>query len=587
MSVSPDNPLIVQSDRTLFAEVASPHYPEVRDQLCRFAELVKSPEHVHTYRLTDLSLWNAAASGMTYEEIRRVLAEYSRYPVPSHVLCDIEQVVARYGRAQLLPTSDPLILRLEVHAEDADLMERLTHDARLLPMLRERIGPGAFHISANNRGVLKQLLIKRGYPVVDLVGYATGDPCPVRLRAPSTRGGTPFALRAYQREAAERFYQGGSARGGSGVIVLPCGSGKTIVGLAAMASLNAHTLIITTSVAAVHQWMREVLEKTEVAPELVGEYTGQEKTIRPITVTTYHMLVYSREGHETFEHLGVFNAANWGLVIYDEAHLVPAPVFRMTAEIQARRRLGLTATLVREDGQEDDVFSLIGPKRYEVPWKELESQGWIAEARCHEVRIPLGPAHRLSYAMAEPREKFRLASENPLKLTALQALLRRHALEPTLIIGQYLDQLTAIATSLRLPLITGATPHAKREALYAQFLNGQLPVLVLSKVGNFSIDLPDARVLIQVSGMFGSRQEEAQRLGRILRPKSGASIACFYTLVTAETTEQEFAHHRKLFLAEQGYRYQMEAYTLEELSSHPEERHRDAGLERSLATRSA
>lgn len=394
------------------------------------------------------------------------------------------------------------------------------------------------------------------YPVVDLVGYTTGDACPIRLRE-RTNGGAPCTLRAYQQEAVERFYLGGSARGGSGVIVLPCGSGKTIVGLAAMARRNTRTVIITTSVAAVHQWIREILDKTDVTDAFVGEYTAAQKTIRPITVTTYRRLIYSRDGREALEHFQVFDAANWGLIIYDEVHLLPAPLFRLTAEMQARRRLGLTATLIREDGQEDDVFSLIGPKRYEVPWKVLESQGWIAQVLCHEMRIPFAPSQRLPYAMADPRAKFRLASENPLKLHVVRDLLNQHPGEPALIIGQYLDQLKTLAASLDAPLITGQTSPARRETLYAQFVNGRVPILVVSKVANCSIDLPDARLLIQVSGTFGSRQEEAQRLGRILRPKSSQSIAHFYTLVTADTVEQEFTRHRQLFLTEQGYRYEI------------------------------
>jgi DNA excision repair protein ERCC-3 len=550
-----EKPLIVQSDSTVLAEVDSPGFNDARTQLARFAELVKSPEHIHTYKISPLSIWNAAAAGMSLEDIRGALTTYSKYAVPENILSEIEHTYARYGLVKLHPWAEPARLVLEV--KDGFLREQLSRDPKLSPMLIEKIDDVSFAIWSKDRGKLKQALIKIGYPVVDLAGYVNGDPCPMELRE-TAGSGLPFRLRDYQSQAAEAFYQAGSSRGGSGVIVLPCGAGKTIVGMAAMAQVKAQTLIVCTSIAAVHQWMREILDKTNLAPDQVGEYSSDAKQLRPVTVATYNILTYTKEGSGTFKHYDLFNAANWGLIIYDEVHLLPAPLFRMTAEIQARRRLGLTATLVREDGNEDDVFSLVGPKRFEAPWKELETKGWIAEASCHEVRIPLPEEDKFKYAAAEPRAKFRIAAENPYKRVVTKTLLEKHRGEPTLIIGQYLDQLKKMAVELDLPLVTGQTPNAKREKLYKQLQEGRVPALVVSKVANFSIDLPDARILIEISGAFGSRQEEAQRLGRILRPKEAGAIASFYTLVSQHTVEQEYARHRQLFLTEQGYKYKIE-----------------------------
>ena len=555
MAQPPEKPLIVQSDSTVLAEVDAPGFSDARMQLARFAELIKSPEHIHTYKISPLSIWNAAASGMTLADIRGALERYSKYAVPQNILSEIDHTYSRYGVVKLQPWAEPARLVLEVH--DSFLKEQLTRDPRLSVMLLEQLDDHSFAIWAKDRGRIKQALIKIGYPVIDLAGYVNGDPCPVQWRE-TTGAGLPFNLRNYQTAAADTFYQAGSARGGSGVIVLPCGAGKTVVGMAVMTKANMQTLIICTSLAAVHQWIREILDKTTLKPEQVGEYTSDHKQLRPVTVATYNILTYSKQGSAAFKHYDLFNAANWGLIIYDEVHLLPAPLFRMTAEIQARRRLGLTATLVREDGMEDDVFSLVGPKRFEAPWKELETQGWIAEAECRELRIPLSEADKFKYAVAETRAKFRIAAENPYKRDVTRSLLEKHRGQPTLIIGQYVDQLKKMAAELNLPLITGQTPNAKRERLYDQLRTGAVPALVVSKVANFSIDLPDARVLIEISGAFGSRQEEAQRLGRILRPKKGGVIASFYTLVSQHTAEQEYARHRQLFLTEQGYQYKIE-----------------------------
>ncbi len=555
MAQTTEKPLIVQSDSTVLADVDAPGFNEARTQLARFAELVKSPEHIHTYKISPLSIWNAAAAGMTLEDIRGALTRYSKYTVPENILAEIEHTYSRYGVVKLQPWAEPARLVLEVH--DSFLKEQLSRDPRLSEMLLEKLDDRSFTIWAKDRGRLKQALIKIGYPVVDLAGYVNGDPCPIQLK-PTTKAGLPFTLRDYQLQAAEAFHQAGSSRGGSGVIVLPCGAGKTIVGMAAMSKLGAQTLIVCTSLAAVHQWIREILDKTSLKPEQVGEYSSDQKQLRPVTVATYNILTYTKQGAESYKHFDLFNAANWGLIIYDEVHLLPAPLFRMTAEIQARRRLGLTATLVREDGLEEDVFSLVGPKRYETPWKELETKGWIAEAACHELRVPLPEEDKYRYAVAEARSKFRIAAENPYKRSITKGLLEKHRGQPTLIIGQYVDQLKKMAAELDLPLITGQTVNAKREKLYSQLQNGKIPALVVSKVANFSIDLPDARILIEISGAFGSRQEEAQRLGRILRPKEAGAIASFYTLVSQNTVEQEYARHRQLFLTEQGYKYKIE-----------------------------
>jgi DNA excision repair protein ERCC-3 len=550
MNYDPANPLIVQGDRSILVEVDNPRYAEARDALAPFAELEKSPEHIHTYRLTPLSLWNAAAAGHTADEMIDVLRRFSKFPLPTNLPTDVKEVVSRYGRVRLEKAGD----YLRLICPDKPLLEELARQPRVREYLGERLDSTSFQIETAYRGVLKQALIGVGYPAEDLAGYTDGAGLPTNLRS-ITRAGMPFHVRDYQRDAVDIFHAGGAARGGSGVVVLPCGAGKTIVGIAAMSLLQRSTLVLTTSITAVKQWRREILDKTDLAEDQIAEYTGESKEIAPVTLATYQILTHRPDKKEEFPHFKIFDQRDWGLIIYDEVHLLPAPVFRITAQIQARRRLGLTATLVREDGRQEDVFSLIGPKKYDVPWRELETQGWIAEATCTEVRVAFADELRMEYAVAEWRHKYRLASENPAKDDVVGRLLERYRGSRILIIGQYLKQLRQLSKRFELPLIMGSTPSAEREDLYHRFRRGEVPHLILSKVGNFAIDLPDANVLIQVSGTFGSRQEEAQRLGRILRPKSGGEVAHFYTLVTRDTRELDFAHHRQLFLTEQGYSY--------------------------------
>lgn len=548
-----DNPLIVQGDHTVLVEVDSPYYEEARNELIRFAELIKSPEHVHTYRITPLSIWNACAATVSVQEIHQMLTAYSKYPVPEHVLRSIGDYAARYGRLRILRGKEGLILT----TDDGPLAEEIARNSRVAPYLRERLTALEFLISPDHRGRLKQALVKVGFPAEDLAGYAEGEELAISLR-PLTRSGTPFVLRPYQREAAEAFHAGGSRRGGSGVIVLPCGAGKTIVGMVCMSQVQASTLVLVTNVTAARQWIEEVLDKTTLQEDQIGEYTGAKKQICPVTVTTYQILTYRKRNDADFLHMTLFDQRNWGLIIYDEVHLLPAPVFQVTAGLQARRRLGLTATLVREDGREDDVFALIGSKKADIPWKELEAQGWIAKARCTEIRIPLPRQLRMPYAVADSRGKFRIASENPRKLSTLFRLLEKHGGDRVLIMGMYLDQLKEVAERLQIPLLTGSTSQRQRDAAFEDFKAGRIPVLAVSKVANFSVDLPDASVAIQISGTYGSRQEEAQRLGRILRPKRGANQAHFYTLVSHDSAEQEYALKRQLFLCEQGYEYHIE-----------------------------
>jgi DNA excision repair protein ERCC-3 len=549
---TPENPLIVQSDRTVLVETASPRYEAARDVLARFAELEKSPEHIHTYRITPLSLWNAAAAGMHPQAVVTALAEFGKYELPENVRRDILDLMARYGRLKLIKADDGL----ELVGEDDLLITEILHHKSIRPLLRGPLGRFRLGVDAGARGHLKQALIRLGYPVDDQAGYVPGAALALALRGPATAAGAPFALRAYQAEAAAVFHAGGAAGGGSGVIALPCGAGKTVVGLAVMAALQAHTLILTPSTVAVRQWIEEIVDKTTLKREAVGEYTGEIKEIRPVTISTYQTLTFRKRGQAVYPHMALFDQRDWGLIIYDEVHLLPAPVFRATADIQARRRLGLTATLVREDGRADDVFSLIGPKRYDLPWKDLEAQGWIATASCTEVRVPLPDEQRLAYALAEERARqYAIAAQNPAKLTVLDALLARHAADQVLVIGQYLEQLHHIAHALGAPVLTGQTPTRERQRLYAAFRAGEVKCLVVSKVANFSVDLPEANVAIQVSGTYGSRQEEAQRLGRILRPKPNGELAHFYTLVSHDTCDQAFAANRQLFLTEQGYRY--------------------------------
>jgi len=551
--MNPNNPSIVQSDRTILLEVDHPLHAEARDALAQFAELEKSPEHIHTYRLSPLSLWNAAAGGMNAQAILELLTRYSKYDIPSNIAVDIREYVSRYGRVRLIREGEALLLT----SGDTALMAEITHHKRTQPYILRQLNSHTIQVDASRRGHIKQALIHIGFPAEDLAGYTDGSALSMALRT-TTLLGKDFAPRKYQYAASAAFYAGGAPSGGSGVVVLPCGAGKTIVGLVTMADIQRATLILTPNTVAVRQWISEIIDKTDVPAEMVGEYTGERKDIRPITVSTYQILTYRRSEEEDFPHFALFTSHDWGLIIYDEVHLLPAPVFRITAEIQARRRLGLTATLVREDGREADVFSLIGPKKFDVPWRELERQGWIATAECHEIRVGMTEDEQLNYAIAEEREKYRLAAESPAKLTVTRYLAERHRDDQVLIIGQYIDQLKTLASELEAPLLTGRTPTVQRQKLYEQFRQGELKRLVVSKVANFAIDLPDANVAIQVSGTFGSRQEEAQRLGRILRPKSDGGLAYFYSIVTRDSRDQEFSANRQLFLTEQGYRYVIE-----------------------------
>ncbi len=551
--VAAENPLIVQGDLTVLVEVYSPHYGAARDVLARFAELVKSPEHIHTYRITPLSVWNACAAGCTPVWIIESLEAYAKYPVPDHVRVQVRDLAGRYGKLRLNRHEADMILS----ATDVTLAEEISRQEQVKPHLLRRLSPTTFLVPLSARGQIKQALVKIGYPAEDLAGYVGGENLAIGLRIPESLSGKAFELRHYQREAAEVFHAGGSDRGGSGVIVLPCGAGKTIVGMAAMAQLQCSTMILTSSVTAVRQWITELLDKTSLAPEQIGEYTGQSKEIRPVTVVTYQVLTHRKNKSGGFPHMAVFDGRNWGLIIYDEVHLLPAPVFQITADLQARRRLGLTATLVREDGREDEVFALIGPKKADVPWKDLEHQGWIATAVCTEVRLKMSESLRMTYALAENRNKFRIAAENPDKLAMVLEILKRHSGEPALVIGTYVEQIEALAKLIGAPVLTGATPQRRRDQVYGDFKAGKVGVLAVSKVANFALDLPEASVAIQISGTFGSRQEEAQRLGRIIRPKKGANQAHFYSLVSHDTVEQEFAMKRQLFLCEQGYEYRI------------------------------
>ncbi len=553
MAVVPENALIVQSDNTVLLEVHSPRAGAAREALAPFAELVKSPEHVHTYRLTPLSIWNARSAGLSGATMIAALREHAKYPVPDSVVTEVDELAARYGRVVLTREGDALVCT----CRDRATAERLARDKGAGPFLADRIGATHFRVSPASRGVLKQALVAAGFPAEDLAGYATGDELRVALRD-RCLSGLAFDVRDYQREAADAFYLAGSERGGSGVIALPCGAGKTIVGMAAMAAVGQTTLVLTTSLTSVKQWRRELLDKTTLGEEAVAEYTGESKATGPVTLSTYQVLTWRSGRDGDFPHLSLFQARAWGLIIYDEVHLLPAPVFRATADLQARRRLGLTATLVREDGREGDVFALIGPKRYDVPWRDLEQRAWIATAVCTEVRVPMSEERRMEYALAERRAQFRVAAENPEKTEHVRSILARYPRGRVLIIGEYLAQLEQLARDLSAPLLTGKTRQVERELLYERFRRGELSHLVLSKVGNFAVDLPDADVLIQVSGMFGSRQEEAQRLGRILRPKADGRTAQFFSLVSRDTREEEFAHHRQLFLTEQGYSYRIE-----------------------------
>lgn len=534
-----DGPLIVQSDKTLLLEIGHADAPAARAQIAPFAELERSPEHVHTYRITPLALWNARAAGHDAEQVVDALVRWSRFPVPQALLVDVVETMSRYGRLVLQnhPTQGLIMV-----SRDRAVLEEILRHKKVAPMLGVRLDTDTVVVHPSERGRLKQALLKVGWPAEDEAGYVDGEAHPIALREDG------WEMRDYQRNAVEGFWAGGS-----GVVVLPCGAGKTIVGAAAMAKAEATTLILVTNTVAGRQWKRELIARTSLTEEEIGEYSGERKEIRPVTIATYQVM--TRKSGGAYRHLDLFDSRDWGLVIYDEVHLLPAPVFRMTADLQSRRRLGLTATLVREDGREGDVFSLIGPKRYDAPWKDIEDQGWIAPAECTEVRVTLTDAERLAYALAEPEERYKIASTARTKIPVVRTILDRHPGEPTLVIGAYLEQLDDLGEELQAPVIQGSTRTAEREKLYDAFRAGEIPVLVVSKVANFSIDLPDATVAVQVSGTFGSRQEEAQRLGRILRPKSDGRQAHFYSVVARDTLDTDYAAHRQRFLAEQGYAY--------------------------------
>jgi DNA excision repair protein ERCC-3 len=537
----PDGPLIVQSDKTLLLEVDHPRAEEARRAIAPFAELERAPEHIHTYRVTPLGLWNARAAGHDAEQVVNALITHSRYAVPHALLVDVADTMDRYGRLTL--EKDPehgLLLR----TTDRPVLEEVLRHKKIKPLVGERLDDDRVLVHPSERGHLKQELLKVGWPAEDEAGYVDGEAHRIDL---DTSG---WHLRPYQQQAVDGFWHGGS-----GVVVLPCGAGKTLVGAGAMAQAKATTLILVTNTVSARQWRDELLRRTSLTDEEIGEYSGARKEIRPVTIATYQVLTTRRKG--VYTHLDLLDARDWGLIVYDEVHLLPAPIFRMTADLQARRRLGLTATLVREDGREADVFSLIGPKRFDAPWKDIEAQGYIAPADCVEVRVTLPDAERLAYAVAEPDDRYRLASCSPEKIPVVERLVERHRGEPTLVIGQYLDQIDEVATRLGAEVITGETPVAQRQKLFQAFRVGEIGLLVVSKVANFSIDLPEASVAIQVSGTFGSRQEEAQRLGRVLRPKGDGRTAHFYTVVARDTVDAEFAAHRQRFLAEQGYAYRI------------------------------
>ena len=534
-------PLIVQSDKTALLEVDHPMAGEARHELAVFAELERAPEHIHTYRITKLGLWNARAAGHDSDFVLGVLDKFAKFAVPTSVRIDIAETMNRYGRLSIRRDSQG---ELELVSEEPAILAEATKHRKIAELLDGRISQTSFKIQPWARGQVKQELLKLGWPAEDFAGYTPGTPHEIALT-----DGT-WHIRDYQTQAVEKFWQGGS-----GVVVLPCGAGKTIVGAAAMSGAKTNTLILVTNTVSARQWKVELLKRTTLTEEEIGEYSGSMKEIKPVTIATYQILTTKRKNE--YAHLSLLNAKDWGLIVYDEVHLLPAPIFKMTADLQARRRLGLTATLVREDGKEGDVFSLIGPKRFDAPWKEIEAQGYIAPAACFEIRIDLPEEERLNYAMSNQEDRYRIAATSPMKIDVIKRLLAKHTGEPTLIIGQYLDQIHTIADALQMPMITGETPVDERERLFELFRTGAITTLVVSKVANFSIDLPEASVAIQISGSYGSRQEEAQRLGRLLRPKADGRSASFYTLISRDTVDQDFAQNRQRFLAEQGYSYEI------------------------------
>ena len=534
-------PLIVQSDKTALLEVDHPQASDARHDLAIFAELERAPEHIHTYRITKLGLWNARAAGHGSDYVLGVLDKYAKFAIPSSVRVDISETMDRYGKLVIRRNPDGVLL---LTSESTPILLEASRSPRIAALLGPRVSEDSFEVLAFARGSLKQELLKLGWPAEDLAGYTPGAPHAIALNE------TGWNIRDYQTKAVEKFWDGGS-----GVVVLPCGAGKTIVGAAAMSKAKTNTLILVTNTVAARQWRAELLKRTTLTEDEIGEYSGSVKEVKPVTIASYQILTAKRKGE--YAHLELLNAKDWGLIVYDEVHLLPAPIFKMTADLQARRRLGLTATLVREDGKEGDVFSLIGPKRFDAPWKEIEAEGYIAPAECFEIRVDLPEQERLDYAIAEQEDRYRMAATSKTKIPVINKLLAKHKGEPTLIIGQYLDQIDEVASLLKIPKITGETPVNERERLFQAFREGTEPTLVVSKVANFSVDLPEASVAIQISGSYGSRQEEAQRLGRLLRPKADGRTASFYTIIARDTVDQDFAQNRQRFLAEQGYSYQI------------------------------
>lgn len=534
-------PLIVQSDKTALLEVDHPQAKDARHDLAIFAELERAPEHIHTYRITKLGLWNARAAGHDSDFVLDVLDRYAKFAVPAGVRADIAETMNRYGRLSIRKGADG---ELELYSKERAILLETSRHRKISELLDGEVSDEAFRIRPWARGQVKQELLKLGWPAEDFAGFTEGTPHAISLSS------ADWKIRDYQTQAVEKFWEGGS-----GVVVLPCGAGKTIVGAAAMSTAKTNTLILVTNTVSARQWKAELLKRTTLTKDEIGEYSGSVKEIQPVTIATYQILTTKRKGE--YAHLSLLNANDWGLIIYDEVHLLPAPIFKMTADLQARRRLGLTATLVREDGKEGDVFSLIGPKRFDAPWKEIESQGYIAPAACFEVRIDLPDEERMNYAISSQEDRYRIAATSPTRIPVIKKLIKKHQGEPTLVIGQYLSQIHEVSAALNVPEITGDTPVDERERLFEEFRSGRLNTLVVSKVANFSVDLPEASVAIQISGSYGSRQEEAQRLGRLLRPKNDGRTASFYTLTSRDTVDQDFAQNRQRFLAEQGYSYEI------------------------------